>query len=451
MTDTHKPPAAGHSADDKKHDAKDHGHGDKHEHKEHPIVPPTVELSDRLSHSAKVAGIMAEIRALVGENITGAARLDPIAGALDAAEAKRHINKIVENLYESRDPNIDHVRDAIHKRFEALLPDEFLRPSAAHSHGHNAAHAAGDEEHGHGGEIDPIHRTLVIGRALLDSVYEQIKDVDLVKMATSIAANIKVPTIKDHYYDGAKLTPEGLKLIEKLRKGGTNPVKVILAFSAAVDPGHFHPAGISSTTPSASVDAQKDINAELGLPEKNIPGAYKFLERLAVAVEAYKNTPRSELAFEPPTPPTTTSLRSTDTGQESFQKREERYQNAKNLVKAIGDAARRLAIYLHKNPVDSLKGFRRILKSFEPLPPELPNADHVKATLSAGLGTDLLSAEKYKELAEKKDSGMVGSRACDQILGTYIRRVTSVSEETAKDALCESNFVCWPWYGFAEC
>ncbi len=453
-----------------------------------------LEANDRVSHSTEIAAIEAEMRALTGQALTPSAgrsgavgnnNLNPrnIVGRRRLIFDRRnflllglhnhggYIEQITGHLFAATraDPAVDSINARIRSRFEQILEQRQQQ--------------AGDR-------VDQVSAEVIYGRALLDAVYEQIKPTDLVRIATNIASQIPdlasvppapaltVSALRDYYFSPAtpaapatlttpatpatpatpnRLTPAGLELLERLRKGGASPAKVIMAFSAALDATHFNPEITvvpEASLPPVAADAplRRGLLTEvLSAPVEGMnTSVYRNLQRIAKAVEEYEAVSEDKLEYaEPinPTPPGSGPSR--DSGaQVRFMDRQEKYSRGVALLQSVQSSCQNLEIYFG-TPIPPATTnpprpdlFRNLTTTIRDLAPTgtsgnqiISRASRVRDIVSSGIGTELLKSSDYKTRAESTNIGLTGTEACDAILGEYIRRTGGVDEETAKESL----------------
>ncbi len=426
----------------------------------------SLEANDRVSHSTEIAAIEAEMRALTGQALT------PSAGRSGAVENRNlsernimgrprflslnrrlrggYIEQITEHLFAATraTPAVDAINARIRSRFEQILEQ---RQQQA------------------GERVDQVSTEVIYGRALLDAVYEQIKPTDLVRIATNIASqipNLPVPPnppndarLRHHYYLNGSLTPAGLELLERLRKGGASPAKVIMAFSAALDAAHFDPQIVTITAaelPPAHPNSptRRDLRtAVLGVPAEGMTTTvYRNLQRIAKAIEDYEAVSDDKLEYSQPENPAAAGGSFRDSGASvRYQDSMGKYKRGVGLLRAVRDACNALqaslpAVGVPTRPIQ----FNQLEASISLLEPTtvapaapapgaltdivIPTASRVRDIVSNGVG-ELLKSSDYKTSAESTNTGLVGTEACDAILAEYIRRNGRVDEETAKESL----------------
>lgn len=421
-----------------------------------------LEESDRLNHAAEIAAIQSEIRALTGQAITMPRRLlgVPIPftarnvprttateGGLTSTEAEGFIPSIIEHLFAaSREPSIRRIQGTIRDRFHRILSERSAQ-GAVHS--------------------DRVSEPIVVGRALLDAVYEQIKETDLELIAANIVSKIPEVTIQHRLrrmkpaVAGAAPTPveppqlslEAMKLLERLRKGNTNPAKVILAFSAAVDTHYVDPQ-VGAPFPALPADQTPRLDLRtsvLGIPEAN-QQVSRYLYRIAEAQTAYAAVSDEQMEFRDPG---AYGGGPRGEGYGEHLKAVSRYQRASSLLRAIRTSVSNLDEYFRNNstvviprglqtyfnsPLGAPRRVQPILDQLVPSAgpnPTIPRSSETRDILAMALGGELGKVEDYKANAEKTDDdqGTSGPEACNKILTEYARRVGGIDGETAKKSL----------------
>jgi hypothetical protein len=423
------------------------------------------EATDRLEHSTEIVSIMSEIRALTGQAIgynyippvaapmlppvipVGAHRMNPLQPNLNADQALDMIGHVVGHLYSDtrHQPEVRTIERAMRQRFQEILRARVHQGSAS---------------------ADRVNESIVVGRALLDAVYEQIKETDLERIAANVAAQLPllppplpqniVPTaLRDYYRDPHthRLTAEGLRLLNRLRSGGANPGKVLLAFSAALDTDYFDPHGGNLSTmlnPSPTRLPRINLQTEvLGAGEANMTSdVYRGMSRIAEAVEAYSAVQEDKLIYAAPMAPLA-GTRSDD----EFQRNRARFDQAVGHARTVRAAVQNLSNYFvgtpsHDIPESLAGGFDAahilaLLASVctspagAPPPDSVPRALEVRNIIATAFGGRLRPAAEYVQEANRREDerGLTGTDACNKILGEYIRRVGGVDERTAAKGL----------------
>ncbi|MDD5469597.1 MAG: hypothetical protein PHO92_02235 [Candidatus Peribacteraceae bacterium] len=404
-----------------------------------PLDSLNFEAEDRMEHGTEVAAIMSEIRALSGQQLGRATvlrrgRMNVPQQNLSEAEARRHVDAIAENLFnDSRFPALRGIRQEMRTRFERILAARRYQP---------------------GGSTDQVAASITVGRALLDAVYEQIKATDLEAIALSILRKMSnrgdAGTIKNRYLTGNRLNAAGLELLERLRSGGANPAKAILAFSAALDEDHSD-GGIEALH---TADPNRiNVNAVLVMPREGMtPEVYRRLQRIASATEAYKKAYEADqIILNYPGVFNAMGIRGDiGTAYVKHQEREDKFRKGLALQRAVFHAANDLHLYLTTPIGGRLPPLPTILQHFGPAtltalqPPTriiagtiLLAPDRIESIFSGAVEGGIESAESYATNAVQTGAqqGLRGTEACDKILAAYVRRVGGVDEETAKTGL----------------
>ncbi|HLC66622.1 MAG TPA: hypothetical protein VJK52_03195, partial [Candidatus Nanoarchaeia archaeon] len=364
------------------------------------------------------------------------------------------LEQITQHLFAGsrRNPAVESLNAQLRRSFQRIFSERLLQT---------------------GHVTDQVAERVLIGRALLDAIYEQIKETDLAAIAANIASQIPdlpaplpmgiSPTLlRDHYYESGynRLTNNGLELLERLRKGGASPAKVIMAFSAALDPQHFDPqvAGIApGILPIGDPDAppRRRLSSDVLVapPDGMNAAVQRQLQRIAKAVEDYEAVSDDKLEYrEPENPAVGGAVMRDSGGLVAFQNRKEKYDRAHAFLGAVHNAAQDLETYF-TTPVPPPGGGAPVLPTrpqiftnfavqivdLEPPPAgpgeTVPRASRVRDIVSRAIGSELMKSSDYKTRAESTSLGLVGTEACDAILGEYIRRTGRVDEETAKESL----------------
>ncbi len=448
-----------------------------------------LEENDRLNHATEIAAIQSEIRALTGQALdnTIPGRRNPrrlwlthrpaatpgrtaaINLPLTAKIAENFIEPIAGHLFAAtrEAPALKNIQTTIRNRFREIL-------AARRNQGR--------------APTDRVSEPIVIGRALLDAVYEQIKETDLESLALNIVLQLPVPRrshrayshynqIRNHYLDagGHHLTNEGLKLLERLRQGNANPGKVLLAFSAALDSQFYDPevptTDLDPVDPLPGGVPRLKLNTVLGLPLGGIPERElsRKYQSVAEAYEAYAAFPQDQLVYSQPPPVTGAGI----TDESAYRRSMDKYDNAQSSVLSIRDSLEGLVRYyfpaytrvgagplpapVHTVPPNLVPFLQvavtpaatpatyvktqidEVLNALQPCgtPPSVPRSLQVKEILKNAFGGTLSTAAEYKANSEKGDNeqGLTGTDACNKILAEYTRRVGGVDENTAKKAL----------------
>jgi|GEM_PF-4217454 len=413
-----------------------------------------LEASDRRTFSQLVAGTRTEVRALLGANLpdspdmTHLNRRDIVGRGrgLFRRAVPGYIQEMVERITPHGHPSHRHIIETATQNFNRLH-------AAYHTQGHTVPH----EDH--------VSDEVILGRAVVDALFDHIKEADLEFLAANVADRIPIVALSDHFriaahgHHPARLTAPGLDLLERLRKGNANPAKVILAFAAALDTAHFNPEVASLPLPALAPNERQRLNLRTAVLEAPAEGmnqnVYRMMQRIAQAVEKYESIPDDSLEHDDPPAPTASPRG--DAALVKHQERQARYAKARSLVASITRSARNLETYFNTPlPVtgalpDRPPAFTNLAGTIAELEattpplvvgtpgPTVPLASEVRDILSGGIGGELSKADEYKERSTRIDQGLIGADACDKILAEYTRRVGGVDDETAKAALASTT------------
>jgi hypothetical protein len=392
-----------------------------------PLADMNLEESDRMDSSVVIATMQSEIRALSGQALAGLApgvpRIDAVNPILDENNAHLALASIAMHLFnEARLGGPVQILVQMVQRFNALL----------------GARLAGN--------VDPnaLAETVIVGRALLDTVYEQIKQTDLEEIAANIAEN-SLPNFIVPGIAPPRLNQQGIDLLNRLRTNNANPSKVILAFSAALDLEHFDPQVPGIVIPPLPLGFLPRLNLNtdvLHAPEGGLNAEiYRRLEALACAVEKYEQIPTTQLRFrEPGAAP---SGKDSGIAQGKHQDMLEKYQAACDLLSEVRYALIDLQAHLGGLGAipPSLAGVALLVPAHfdqtgAPPDREIRPPSAVRAPINGAITGGMLKADEYKKrITDTSSQGLTGADACDAILTEYIRRVGRVDGATAKIAL----------------
>ncbi|MDA1209347.1 MAG: hypothetical protein O2904_04945 [bacterium] len=423
----------------------------------------SIELNDYIPLGTSVTSIMTEARALMCNRLNttrgmfsprGANRLDvndpntiqqfTSADALGRRpfhllflrNRPGYIEQMVQQLFtDVRDPSsVRRITREVSKNFKEKLAD--LKNEQAEG-------------------ADQLSENLLVMQAIMSSLYEQINAPDLEGIATNIVRSLPqggpndvYTNVRNQYFDqqGNSMTTAARELLDRLRRGGANPSKVILAFSAAMDSQHFDPEIDGQTSVDLRAGQQrnkpllrlrKDV---LDAPPPNMNNEiYRGLRRIAAAVEKYEKTDVNSMLF---TNPVAGQGQTLGTGAEAVLRQQEKYAKTYSLAASIKEAVQNLEQYLTTQTNQnvqlptSLQGLviPQTIQDIQANDP-VPRPEQLRNTIEAAVGFSLSGSGVYQEIIDGKEQGRTGADAVDMVLAEYAKSAVGVDDETAKSAV----------------